>query len=78
MSETLAQQIFKDREILNGRPEDMPYEEYIFLRKIQTQTIKLLFHRGKSPSRRLQGIMRPKQPTVRFAPKRRITQRKQG
>lgn len=77
MSETLAQQIFKDREILNGRPPEMSYEEYIFLRKVQTQTIKLLF-KGRSPSRKLQGIMRPKQPTVRFAPKRKITQRKSG
>src|SRR5690606_15269491 len=75
---TLAQEIFGGREMINERPEGMSKEEYRILRKIQSTVLKQLFHKGKSPSRKLQGIMRPKQPTVRFVPKRRITQRKQG
>lgn len=38
--ETPAQQIFKDKKILNERPEDMSYEEYKILRKIQSYILK--------------------------------------
>lgn len=70
---TAAMQIFKDKQLLNERPENMDPLTYRILRKMQSDTIKYLFHKGKSPSRKLNGIMGIKQPNVRFnAPKRKI------
>ena len=81
---TKAQIIFEGKEILNERPEGMSKEEYQFLRKEQTLILKALFHKGKSPSRKLSGIMGSKEPLARTkkgvsrVAKRMITQRKSG
>lgn len=77
---TAAMQIFKDKQMLLARPEGMTRDEYRLLRKIESETLKALFHKGHSPNRRLIGVMGIKQPNVRIqAPtKRRVTQRKSG
>ena len=75
---TEAMRIFGNSEMLLARPDHMTREEYQVLRKIQTMVLKQLFHKGHSPSRKLNGIMGVRQPSVRIAPgvKRRVTQRK--
>ncbi len=40
---TVAERVFKNSPILNGRPEGMSYEEYKALRKLQTRAIQYLF-----------------------------------
>ena len=82
---TAASQIFGgDKEMILARPEGMNRDEYRLLRKIQTETLKMLFHKGKSPDRKLQGIMGNKEPIARTAKglnrvaKRMINQRKAG
>lgn len=52
---TMAQLIFEGKEMVVERKENMTFEEYQYLRKIQSQLMKRLF-RG-SPSRKLSGIM---------------------
>lgn len=42
---TASQILFKDRTILNERPEGMTYEEYRELRKHQTKVLKMLHKR---------------------------------
>jgi hypothetical protein len=39
---TSAQQLFEKLEILTKRPEDMPYEDYKVLRKVQQKLIKIV------------------------------------
>ena len=81
---TDAQIIFDGKQIITSRPEGMNRDDYRLLRKIQTETLKQLFHKGKSPSRKLQGILGNKEPIARTAKglsrvaKRMITQRKAG
>lgn len=72
---TEAMKIFSGKKILNERPPEMDKETYQFLRKMQTNILKELFHKGHSPNRKLQGVMGIKQPSVRIqsVPKRRIT-----
>lgn len=62
---TQAQIIFEGKEILNARPEGMDKDTYQFLRKQQTMILKQLFHKGKSPLRKLNGIMGGKEPLAR-------------
>lgn len=40
---TPASVIFKDKQLLTNRPEDMPYEDYRILRKMQNEVIKKLY-----------------------------------
>ncbi len=40
---TAAMEIFKGKQILNERPEDMTMDEYRFLRNTQNKLIKKLF-----------------------------------
>lgn len=81
---TDAMKIFGNAQMLNERPDLMTKEEYGVLRKIQTQVLKMLFHKGKSPSRKLSGIMGSKEPLARTkkgaarVTKRMIKQRKSG
>jgi len=44
---TPALVIFKDKNILNERPEGMPYEDYKIIRKQQSEVIKRLFKKSK-------------------------------
>lgn len=70
---TLAQEIFGGKKIINERPEGMSRDEYRMIRKMQTEILKQLFHKGHCPSRKLSGIMGVKQPSVRItAPTRKI------
>jgi hypothetical protein len=62
---SLAQQIFSGKKMLLERPPEMSYDEYRLLRKIESETLKRLFHKGKSPDRRLQGITGHKEPLAR-------------
>lgn len=81
---TNAMSIFKGKKLLNERLPDMPIDDYRLLRKIQSQTLKLLFHKGHSPSRKLSGLMGSKEPLARTkqgmsrVAKRIIKQRKSG
>lgn len=56
-----AQIIFKDAQIITARPEEMPYEEYKILQRIQSKVMKLLFRKGHSSSRNIL-IPRPHYP----------------
>jgi hypothetical protein len=40
---TVAQEIFKDKDILTSRPEGMEYEHYRILRVVTNRVIKKLF-----------------------------------
>jgi hypothetical protein len=40
---TQAQAVFKDKEILLSRPEDMPFDVYKYLKKTQDKVIHKLF-----------------------------------
>lgn len=75
---TQAQIVFEGKEILNARPEGMDKDTYQFLRKQQTMILKQLFHKGKSPIRKLNGIMGGKEPLARTTKglKRIVRQRK--
>src|SRR5688500_4096597 len=75
---TDAMRIFKDKQLLNERPETMSREEYQILRKMQTLLLKQLFHKGKSPSRKLSGLMgRPQTaPQTMKGVRRMVKQRK--
>lgn len=53
--ETVAQILFKDKQILTARPEDMPFEEYKLLRYTQSLVLKRMFR--ECPSRKLMGII---------------------
>lgn len=56
-----AQIIFKDKELLLERLPDMTQEEYRILRRIQSEVMKRLFHKGKAPNRQL-ARLHPAQP----------------
>lgn len=75
-----AQKIFEGKQLLLARPDGMDPDEYRLLRKMQSELIKHLFHKGKKPSRKLQGIMGNKEPLARTTKGMRkiIRQRKQG
>lgn len=62
---TAAMQIFNDKKMLHERPAEMSYDEYRVLRKIESETLKMLFHKGHSPNRKLQGVMGGKEPIAR-------------
>lgn len=62
---SMAQIVFEGKQIITARPENMDKDEYRLLRKIQTETIKRLFFKGHSPSRKLRGIMGGKEPLAR-------------
>lgn len=62
---TDAMKIFGNTEMILARPEYMTREEYQVLRKIQTEVLKQLFHKGKSPDRKLQGVMGQREPKFR-------------
>ncbi len=46
---TPALVIFKDKDILLKRPENMPYEDYKVLRGVQNRVIKKLFTKSPNP-----------------------------
>lgn len=52
---SVSQEVFKDKEILNKRPDDMSYEDYRVLRRIQTIVLKKLL--SKPPLRRVAQVM---------------------
>jgi len=54
-----AQIIFKDKKLLIERPENMEYNEYKVLQRIQREVMKRLFHKGKAPSRKIAQQMPP-------------------
>lgn len=62
---SIASLVFEGKQIINARPETMSREEYQILRKVQTETIKRLFFKGHSPSRKLSGLMGNKEPLAR-------------
>ena len=77
-----AQILFEGKKLLLERPPEMSREDYRLLRKFESEAIKQLFHKGHSPSRKLQGIMGSKEPLARTkkgivrVTKRMIKQRK--
>jgi len=58
IEDSTAQIVFKDKEIITRRPDNMSYEEYKILRKIQTTVLKVLFK--KSPLARVSRLMSTK------------------
>jgi hypothetical protein len=46
---TIAQVIFKDKDIITSRPEGMSTEEYKLHRRIQKRVIKDLFRKPSNP-----------------------------
>lgn len=54
---TVAQVIFKDKDIITYRPEGMSTEEYKLHRRVQNRVIKDLFRKPSNPEiTRLMGI----------------------
>lgn len=52
---TIAQRLFHDKDLINERPEGMPFEQYKAVRYLQSKMLKKMFRH--KPDRRIVRLM---------------------